>query len=149
MSAHGFSGATGAARQSQGRLPMHERKSQVTVLLKARSAGERGALDALLPLVIDDLRRVAQNLMARETHGHLLDATALVNELYLKLAAKRSVHWESRAQFFAAKAQMMRRILVDHARRRSTATSASPARCPQTIPTPPASTPAASVTASW
>ncbi len=98
---------------------MDERKSQVTVLLEAWASGDSGALDALLPLVIDDLRRVAHNLMEREAPGHTLNATALVNELYLKLAAKRSVRWESRAQFFATMAQLMRRILVDHARRRT------------------------------
>ncbi len=93
--------------------------SDVTELLNAWSAGDTGAFDELLPLVLDDLRRIAQNQMERETPGHTLEATAVVNELYLKLVGKRSVHWQSRAQFFATMAQLMRRILVDHARRRA------------------------------
>ena len=91
----------------------------VTGLLDAWSAGEAGAFEDLLPMVLDDLRRIAQRQMNRETPGHTLDATALVNELYLKLADRRTVHWQSRSQFFATMAQLMRRILVDHARRRA------------------------------
>ncbi len=98
---------------------MREPDSSVTELLDAWSAGDTGAFDDLLPLVIDDLRRIAQNQMERETPGHTLEATAVVHELYLKLAGRRSVHWQSRNQFFAVMAQMMRRILVDHARRRA------------------------------
>ncbi len=93
--------------------------SSVTELLDAWSAGDTGAFEELLPLVVDDLRRIAQNQMERETPGHTLEATAVVNELYLKLAGRRSVHWQSRTQFFATMAQLMRRILVDHARRRA------------------------------
>ncbi len=98
---------------------MSEPKSDVTELLDAWSAGDTGAFDELLPLVLDDLRRMAQKQMDRETPGHTLEATALVNELYLKLVGKRTVHFESRTQFFATMARLMRRILVDHARRRS------------------------------
>ncbi len=90
----------------------------VTELLEAWSGGDTGALDDLLPLVLDDLRRMAQHQMEGETPDHTLQATAVVNELYLKLAGKRTVHWQSRSQFFATMARLMRRILVDHARRR-------------------------------
>ncbi len=98
---------------------MTEPDSSVTELLDAWSAGDTGAFEELLPLVVDDLRRIAQKQMQRETPGHTLEATAVVNELYLELAGRRSVHWQSRAQFFATMAQLMRRILVDHARRRA------------------------------
>ncbi len=98
---------------------MVEPDSDVTDLLDAWSAGDTGAFDELLPLVLDDLRRMARGQMKRETPGHTLDATALVNELYLKLAGQRSVSWRSRSQFFATVAELMRRILVDHARRRA------------------------------
>lgn len=98
---------------------MEETDSSVTELLDAWSAGDTGAFEELLPLVIDDLRRIAQKQMERESPGHTLEATAVVNELYLKLAGRRTVHWQSRAQFFATMAQFIRRILVDHARRRA------------------------------
>ena len=68
--------------------------------------------------MLDDLRRIARAFLARENQSHTLEPTALVNELYLRLAGRRTVHWESRTQFFATMAQLMRRILVDHARRR-------------------------------
>jgi len=97
---------------------MPEPDSDVTELLEAWSAGDTDAFDNLLPLIVGDLRRMAQKQMARETPGHTLEATAVVNELYLKLIGQRSVHWQSRNQFFATMAQLMRRILVDHARRR-------------------------------
>jgi RNA polymerase sigma factor (TIGR02999 family) len=90
----------------------------VTELLDAWSAGDPDALEELIPLVVDDLRRLARKFLAREKPGHTLEPTALVNEVYLRLAGRRSVHWESRTQFFAGMAEIMRRILVDHARRR-------------------------------
>ncbi len=93
--------------------------SAVTELLDAWSAGDTGAFEDLLPLIVDDLRRIAQNQMQHEAPGHTLEATAVVNELYLELVGRRSVHWQSRAQFFATMAQLIRRILVDHARRRA------------------------------
>lgn len=93
-------------------------KSEVTELLDAWSAGDADALERLIPLVIEDLRRIARRYLAREAPGHTLEPTALVNELYLRLAGRRSVQWESRTQFFASMAEIMRRILVDHARRR-------------------------------
>ncbi len=98
---------------------MPEFEDDITGLLDAWSSGDTGAFDALVPRVVDDLRRIAQSQMERERPGHTLDATAVVNELYLKLARRRSVSWHSRAQFFATAAQLMRRILVDHARRKA------------------------------
>jgi len=90
--------------------------SGVTVLLKRWSAGDAGALDALLPAVQDELRRLARSYMRRERDGHTLEPTALVNEAYLRLVDQRDVHWASRGHFFAIAAQAMRRVLVDHAR---------------------------------
>ena len=98
---------------------MSSRQSDVTRLLDAWTAGDATALDRLVPLVMDDLRKMARARLARETPGHTLQPTGLVNELYLKLIGRRSVQWQSRTQFFATMAQLMRRILVDHARRRS------------------------------
>lgn len=88
----------------------------VTQLLKAWSGGDRQALDALMPLLMDELKRIAGAYLAREPHARTLQTTALVNEAYLRLVNVRSSSWEGRAQFFALSAQIMRRILVDHAR---------------------------------
>lgn len=93
-------------------------RRDLTELLVAWSEGDRAALDALMPLVNDELRRMARGHLRRESPSHTLQPTALVNELYLRLTERRSVSWQSRAQFFAFAAQTMRRILVDHARRR-------------------------------
>jgi len=92
----------------------------VTRLLREFSAGERAALDELLPLVYDELRRIAQRHMRAERAGHTLEATALVHETFLKLVGQRDTNWQNRAQFFAIAAQAMRRILVSGARRRMT-----------------------------
>ena len=89
-----------------------------TELLLAWGRGERHALDRLLPLVNAELHRLARRYMKRERPGHTLQATALVNEAYLRLVEVQRVQWQSRAHFFAMAAQMMRRILVDHARAR-------------------------------
>jgi RNA polymerase sigma-70 factor (ECF subfamily) len=91
---------------------------EVTVLLKAWSAGDRDALDRLTPLVYQELRRIAQHYAARERSGQTLQATALVNEAYLKMVDSTRVEWQDRAHFFAVSAQIMRRILVDAARMR-------------------------------
>lgn len=91
----------------------------VTQLLEEWSGGDQAALDRLVPLVIDDLRAMARAYLARESPGHTLEPTALVNEVYLKLLGKRSVNWSGgRAHFFATMAQVMRHVLVDHSRRR-------------------------------
>ena len=91
---------------------------ELTDLLDAWSAGDPEAFEELMPLVVEDLRRMARAYLAREVPGHTLQPTALVNELYLRLANRRTVQWESRRQFFATMAELMRRILVDHARHR-------------------------------
>lgn len=90
----------------------------ITKLLRAWRDGENLALAELLPLVHQELRRIARCYMAGEKRGHTLQATALVNEAYLRLLASQKVNWQSRAHFFAISAQLMRRILVDSARAR-------------------------------
>ena len=92
--------------------------SGVTQLLKAWSGGEESALEKLVPLVYTELRRLARRHMARERPGQTLQATALVNEAYLRLVDAPQASWQNRAHFFAVCAQMMRRILVDRARSR-------------------------------
>ncbi len=84
-------------------------------MLAAYSDGERDALDRLLPLVYDELRRLAANYLDRERADHTLQPTALVHEAYLRLVDQHSVDWQNRAQFFGLAASMMRRILVNHA----------------------------------
>jgi RNA polymerase sigma factor (TIGR02999 family) len=90
---------------------------EVTHLLAAWSDGDRSALDNLLPLVADELHRLAHRYMSHERPDHTLQTTALVNEAYLKLIDQRVVHWQNRAHFFGIAAQIMRRILIDHARK--------------------------------
>lgn len=94
---------------------------EVTELLDAWSGGDRQALDRLVPLVIEDLRALARGYLGRESPGHTLQPTALVNEAFLRLLGRRRVQLENRVQFFAVLAQTMRRILVDHARRKKAA----------------------------
>src|ERR671931_229246 len=89
---------------------------QVTQLLIQWSNGDKAALDKLMPLIYDELRRLARHYMSRERPGHTLQTTALVNEAYVRLINRKSVHWQNRAHFFAIAAQLMRSILVDHAR---------------------------------
>jgi RNA polymerase sigma factor (TIGR02999 family) len=89
----------------------------VSGLLRAWSDGDRSALDQLTPIVYEELRRLAAHYMRQEHAGHSLQATALVNEAYLRLVDYKHMRWENRAHFFAVSAQLMRRILVDHARR--------------------------------
>src|SRR4029077_17572314 len=88
----------------------------VTQLLMDWSKGDQSALEKLMPLVYNELRRLASNYLRRERPGHTLQPTALVNEAYLKLVDQRNAQWQNRAQFFGISARMMRRILVDHAR---------------------------------
>jgi RNA polymerase sigma factor (TIGR02999 family) len=92
--------------------------AEVTDLLKAWNGGNRAALDQLSPVVYDELRRMARRYMRNERVGKTLQATALVNEVYLRLVDVKSTDWKQRAQFFGMCAQMMRRILVDAARAR-------------------------------
>jgi len=92
---------------------------EVTALLDDWSRGDRAALDRLLPLVYRELRGVAARQLHRERNGHTLQPTALVHEAYLRLVEQRDVDWQNRAHFFGVAAQVMRRILVDHARRQA------------------------------
>jgi RNA polymerase sigma-70 factor, ECF subfamily len=88
----------------------------ITQLLTKWSSGDKSALEALMPLVYDELRRLAGAYLRRERAGHTLQPTALVNEAYLKLVDQKNARWQNRAQFYGIAAQLMRRILVDHAR---------------------------------
>jgi RNA polymerase sigma-70 factor (ECF subfamily) len=88
----------------------------VTQLLIDWSKGDQAALEKLMPLVYSELRRLATNYLRRERQGHTLQPTALVNEAYLRLVDQKNAQWQNRAQFFGISAQLMRRILVDHAR---------------------------------
>jgi RNA polymerase sigma-70 factor (ECF subfamily) len=100
-------------------MPDHDsEKSDITELLIAWSDGRSEALDALMPKVYADLRRVAAGYMRREAAGHPLQPTALVHEAYVRLVDQKHVQWRNRAHFFGVAANLMRRILVDHARRR-------------------------------
>ena len=93
-----------------------QRPEGITQLLLDWSNGDQKALDKLMPLVYSELRRLAGNYLRRERPGHTLQPTALVNEAYLKLVDQKGARWQNRAQFFGVAAQLMRRILVDHAR---------------------------------
>jgi RNA polymerase sigma-70 factor, ECF subfamily len=90
--------------------------NEVTQLLRAWSDGQEEALEKLIPLVYDELHRLARHYMSRERSGHILQTSALVNEAYLRLVDARSVNWQNRAHFYAISAGLMRRILVDFAR---------------------------------
>jgi RNA polymerase sigma factor (TIGR02999 family) len=90
----------------------------LTGLLHDWREGDKTALDRLTPIVYDELRRMAHRYIQRERNGHTLQTTALVNEAYLRLAGQQKVDWQNRAHFFAVTAQVMRHILIDHARRR-------------------------------
>jgi len=90
-------------------------QQSVTELLVGWGQGDKAALDELMPVVYQELRRLAQNYLSDERRGHTLQTTALVHEAYLRLVDQRSVNWQNRAQFFGVAAQMMRRILINHA----------------------------------
>jgi RNA polymerase sigma-70 factor (ECF subfamily) len=90
---------------------------EVSGLLRAWGDGDRAALDRLTPIVYEELRRLASHYMRGERPGHSLQATALVNEAYMRLVDYKGMQWQNRAHFFAVSSQLMRRILVDHARR--------------------------------
>ncbi len=92
---------------------------EVTLLLQAWSGGNKEALDRLSPLVYNELRRIAGRLMVGQRPNHTLQATALVNEAYVRLVDAQQVSWQDRAHFFALCARAMRQILIDHARARS------------------------------
>jgi RNA polymerase sigma-70 factor (ECF subfamily) len=92
------------------------RAEEVTVLLNRLGDGDQNAAAQLVPLVYEELRRMASNCLRQERPGHTLQATALVHEAYIKLAGQPDAKWQNRAQFFAVASQLMRRILVDYAR---------------------------------
>lgn len=96
--------------------PTHEEAGELTGLLRAWGRGDLDARDELLPLVYEELRRRAAAYLRRERADHTLQPTALIHEAYLRLVGQQRVAWQNRAQFFGLAAQMMRRILVDHAR---------------------------------
>lgn len=91
----------------------------VTQLLTAWTNGDQAARDQLMSVVYEELHRLARRHMRKESPGHTLQTSALVNEAFLRLVGQRNVHWQNRAHFFGIASQMMRRILVDHARTRS------------------------------
>jgi len=95
---------------------MSEAPGHITELLNDWRSGNEQALEALTPLVYNELRRLAQSYMNRERAGHTLQGTALVHEAYLRLVDQREVQWRNRNHFFALAAELIRRILVDHAR---------------------------------
>ena len=95
-----------------------ETTTAVTDWLLRLGSGGKGDLDAMLPLVYDELHRLAEQYLSREAPGHTLQPTALLHETYLRLVDQRRVNWRNRAQFIGVAAGMMRRILVDHARER-------------------------------
>ena len=88
----------------------------VTDLLTEWRQGDQAALNKLTPLVYDELRRIAHRYVQRERNGHTLGTTALVHEAYLRLAGQKKIEWQNRSHFFAVTAQVMRHILIDHAR---------------------------------
>jgi RNA polymerase sigma-70 factor, ECF subfamily len=100
-----------------GEKPRVPNTNDITRLLHAWSAGDQSALEGLVPIVYDELRRLARRYMANERPGHTLQTTELVNEAYMRLVKYERMNWEDRAHFFAASAQAMRRILVEHARK--------------------------------
>ena len=91
--------------------------NDITTLLRAWSEGDQEALKRLTPIVYNELHRLARRYMKQERQGHSLQTTALVNEAYTRLVDYKRMHWQDRAHFFAVSAQVMRRILVDYARR--------------------------------
>jgi RNA polymerase sigma-70 factor, ECF subfamily len=100
---------------------MADARGEVTGLLAELKLGRKDALDRLLPLVYRELRRIAGNQMRDERVGHTLQPTALVHEAFLRLVEQNRADWQNRAQFLGVSAQLMRRLLVDHARRRRAA----------------------------
>ena len=100
---------------------MPQAPQNVTELLIGFGKGDKEALDSLVPLVYEELRRQASRYLRRERVGHTLQTTALIHEAYLRLIDQKNVHWQNRAHFFGIAAQLMRRILVDHARHKKRA----------------------------
>jgi len=124
-------------------LATQEQPREVTQLLLAWNEGDECALEKLVPLVYQELRRLAKRQMRRERPDHTVQTTALINEAYLQLVDIRNVHWQNRAHFFALCARLMRRILVDYARTRHYAKRGGGAR-PVSLDQSPAVSPAPS-----
>src|SRR6188472_3237141 len=103
--------------EKPSRLKASSADTDVSALLRAWSDGDQDALQALTPIVYEELHRLARRYMRRERSGHSLQATTLVNEAYLRLVDYTRMQWQDRAHFFAVSAQVMRRILIEHARR--------------------------------
>jgi RNA polymerase sigma factor (TIGR02999 family) len=99
--------------------PRERAVDDVSILLRAWSEGDQSALEKLMPIVYEELRRLGRRYMRGERPGHSLQTTALVNEAYTRLVDYKRMQWQDRAHFFAVSAQVMRRILVEHARRRN------------------------------
>ncbi len=97
---------------------VEQKPKEITAMLRELRGGKQESLDALLPLVYDELHRQAARFLRRERIGHTLQTTALIHETYLKLIDQRNVNWQNRAHFFGIAAQAMRRILVDYAKSR-------------------------------
>lgn len=97
-----------------------ERQHEVTQILHDWSGGDANAPERLMPLVYDEMRRLARSFLARERGGHTLQPTALVNEAYLRLVDQTRVNWQNRAHFYGIASSMMRRVLIDHARAHAT-----------------------------
>ena len=106
---------------------MNSSSHDVTEILQAWSDGDRGALDKLIPIVYEELHRQAARYLRRERQDHTLQTTALINEAYVRLVDQRDVRWQNRAHFFGVAAQLMRRILVDHARKERAVKRGGPA----------------------
>jgi RNA polymerase sigma factor (TIGR02999 family) len=105
-------------RELSANLPIVDSASEITLILGQIQQGDQRAAERLLPLVYDELRRLAAAKMAREAMAYTLQPTALVHEAWLRLGADRQIEWQNRAHFFGAAAEAMRRILIDRARRR-------------------------------
>jgi len=105
------------SRQQENDPDKAQPSGEVSDLLRAWSEGDQRVLDKLTPIVYDELHRLARRYMKGERPGHSLQTTALVNEAYMRLVDYKGMHWQDRAHFFAVSAQLMRRILVEHARR--------------------------------
>ncbi len=101
---------------------------QVTQLLVAWGGGDQAARDELMPLVYEELRRLAHKCIRRERPGHTLQTSALLNEAYLRLVDQKNIHWQDRAHFFGIAARLMRQVLVDYARKRRYAKRGGDAR---------------------
>lgn len=106
-------------RKTRAKPLMESEAHQVTKLLEQWSGGDEAALERLMPLVHDELHRLAHQHMRRENPGHILQTSALINEAYLRLVDQPRIAWQDRAHFFGIAARLMRRILVDDARKRN------------------------------